>query len=120
MIDENSLIEEITAFGERMTKNGMQGDFHLKIIKAVTDIIAKHPKVDKWIPCSERSPEIGTCVLVTTESGCVSDDVLIYDYKASYSKEPCFHRWDEDMWNCYMPRVIAWMPLPEPYRKDVE
>ena len=47
MIDEKSLVEEITAFGERMTKNGMQGDFHLKIIKAVIDIIAKQPKVDE-------------------------------------------------------------------------
>lgn len=69
-----------------------------------------------WIPCSERLPEIGTLVLVTTESGNVCDNVLIYDYEHSKSKEPCFHRWNDEMWECYTPRVLAWQPLPAPYK----
>lgn len=70
---------------------------------------------DGWIPCSERLPEIGTCVIVAIDPGHVCDDVLIYDYTHSNAKEPCFHRWDDEMWECYTPKVIAWQPLPDPY-----
>lgn len=73
-----------------------------------------------WIPVSEKFPKIGTLVLATTESGNVCDDVLIYDYENSKSKEPCFHRWNDDMWECYTPRVIAWQPLPQAYQPKGE
>lgn len=84
------------------------------------DAVVGVPGNDGWIPCSERLPEIGTLVLATTESGNVCDDVLIYDYECSTSKEPCFHMWDDEMWNCYTPRVIAWQPLPAPYQPKGE
>jgi hypothetical protein len=73
-----------------------------------------------WIPCSERLPEIGTCVIVAIGTGYVCDEVLIYDYTHSNAKEPCFHKWDDEMWKCYTPKVIAWQPLPAPYNPKGE
>lgn len=102
MIDEKKLIEEITTFGERMTNNGMQGDFHLKIIKAVTDIIANQPKVDEWTPVSELPKEDGKYI-VCTKKGSV--------YCAKYTNDYEYFHTDS------YTHIIAWQPLPEPYKQ---
>lgn len=66
-----------------------------------------------WIPCSERLPEI-------TIEDRYSEDVLTvlkwYDGDITYSVG-WYNKnrvWDEDCENC---KVIAWRPLPEPYRE---
>ena len=61
-----------------------------------------------WIPCSERLPEKGELVLVT-----VWNDVTI-------AWRNIYGGWDsaEDMYE--KGDVIAWMPLPNPYREDGE
>ena len=69
-----------------------------------------------WIPCSERLPEIGQEVIVATKNGSVYSNIY-YDYTDSNAKEPCFHRWDDEMWNCFMLDVIAWQPLPKPFKE---
>ncbi len=68
----------------------------------------------KWIPCSERLPEKSGKVLVCTEIGYME----VVNYSAKYKR---FNDYDE------CPRAstgfsdtVAWMPLPEPYRKDDE
>lgn len=76
-----------------------------------------------WIPCSERIPEEpkenpvfdGKCLevyLVTTKYGS-SDQDKVYPFRA--------------FWNginftdgCRILDVIAWMPLPEPYKEKTE
>ena len=70
-----------------------------------------------WIPCSERLPEIGQEVIVATKNGSVYSNIY-YDYIDNNAKEPCFHRWDDEMWNCFMLEVIAWQPLPEPFKES--
>lgn len=69
-----------------------------------------------WIPCNERLPEIGQEVIVATKNGSVFSNIY-YDYTDSNAKEPCFHSWDDEMWNCFEPDVIAWQPLPEPFKE---
>lgn len=61
-----------------------------------------------WIPCSEMLPEKGELVLVT-----VWNDVTI-------AWRNIYGGWDsaEDMYE--KGDVIAWMPLPKPYREDGE
>lgn len=65
------------------------------------------PSAQQWIPCSERFPEEDVPVLVTTIGkwgGFVSMDWV----------DPYTHKWNRSA------KAIAWMPLPEPYRKDEE
>ena len=69
-----------------------------------------------WIHCSERLPEIGQEVIVSTKNGSVYSNIY-YDYIDSNAKEPCFHRWDDEMWHCFMLDVIAWQPLPKPFKE---
>ena len=52
----------------------------------------------KWIPCSERLPEAGVSVIVTSKGGYV------------YTSNIAHGEWE------YGGDVIAWMPLPEPWK----
>lgn len=77
----------------------------------------------KWIPCSERIPEEpkenpvfdGKCLevyLVTTKYGS-SDQDKVYPFRA-------FWNGINFMDGCRILDVIAWMPLPEPYKEKTE
>ena len=72
----------------------------------VEDIISKHMN-DGWIPAEERLPERGKTVLVCQRGGAI--DVAWHDgyrWKTGFSHAD----WIRD--------VIAWRPLPEPYRPE--
>lgn len=65
-----------------------------------------------WIPVSERLPDVG-------------EDVLTYgrfdeqEILALYEETSDEMFWlDENGYNCELDYVLAWMPLPTPYRKD--
>lgn len=80
--------------------------------------------MNKWIPCSEQLPEIGKDVIVTRQydgsadggkpcryveiADLMYDDEVAcwYSYTDEYKMHPRNHR------------VIAWMPLPEPWRGE--
>lgn len=69
---------------------------------------------DGWIPCSERLPEAGKRYLVST----IWEDrdfekSAVYD--AIYGSDGLWHSYN------YEPvsyKVIAWQPLPEPYKES--
>lgn len=97
MIDEKKLIEDMKTWG---------GD-----VESLVEHIEKMPKVGEWIPCSERLPEDETTKIVTLSNGNV---------------EGAF--WNERNWWCMgdsinletrTEDVIAWMPLPTPYKEDM-
>ena len=86
---------------------------------AVVDIIRKYMN-DGWIPVEERLPEeeIPTPKLVTA---------LVPDRKARWDNSETFSLivdtdvYDPDYmgkWEYYKKNVIAWRPLPEPYRPE--
>ncbi len=71
----------------------------------------------RWIPCSERlpeHPENDDYYLVTIQ--CEHHDGWD-DYVTGFA-EWTKHGWDE--LSCYIGqiKVVAWMPLPEPYKED--
>lgn len=86
---------------------------------AVVDIIRKYMN-DGWIPVEERLPEdeIPVPKLVTA---------LVPDRKARWDNSETFSMivdtdiYDPDYtgkWEYYKKNVIAWRPLPEPYRPE--
>ena len=72
-----------------------------KCMAAIEDLPSAQPE-QRWIPCSERLPEERGFYLTTTKD------------KAVY----CDH-WNEDNFD-RTEMVIAWMPLPEPYKTESE
>ena len=76
-------------------------------------------KKGEWIPCSERLPKIGEHY--------VSEPCIVYCSNGAYG----FAEIEENIfgqvgWNCErddeyhepLGEVLAWMPLPEPYKGD--
>lgn len=78
-----------------------------------TDIAIQALEQTKWIPVGERLPEEQDCYLVTTKwKGSYSGDVYIETNMAVYRER-------QKEWDC-ADDVIAWMPLPKPYKEDKE
>ena len=60
----------------------------------------------RWIPVSERLPDKYTYTLWCASSGCVRSDYFNGEFWEDAKK--------------YYYEVIAWMPLPEPYKAESE
>ena len=80
------------------------------------DVINAIPSADRpkgeWIPVSERLPkECDGCVLVSKEDGQVTTGLYSEFSNVWYIG---------DMFGVGGYKVIAWMPLPKPYREDGE
>ena len=67
----------------------------------------------RWIPCSERLPENDEEVLATTAWG----DVTIAERIYPPINDTCWFIHDGNT-NATIDDVVAWMPLPEPYRVE--
>lgn len=68
------------------------------------------PSAQQWIPCSERLPEGGREILVTEKGGFIRH----CEY-ANYGDFQEFQTVEEGL---TVHDVIAWMPLPEPYKGE--
>uniref|UniRef100_UPI00402A93A8 Lar family restriction alleviation protein n=1 Tax=[Ruminococcus] torques TaxID=33039 RepID=UPI00402A93A8 len=113
MIDEKKLIAEIREkiypekFGERCNS--------LDVIYAILQLIDEQPKVNEWIPCSERLPEVPED---TDDKDCPEFNVMIEGASiATTLKYSPDGAWFDDLGQVY--EVIMWMPLPEPWKGDL-
>ena len=93
---------------DEMDKRHAEGDYITKgFIKALPSVENK----GEWIPVSERLPKIHQDIVLEFRNG-----ELQTGFKAE--TEPYFYCHGVD--GCYVEpeNVIAWMPLPEPYKAE--
>ena len=70
--------------------------------------LKKLRKKSKWIPCSERLPKDAMDVIAQFSSGTVTE--------LRYAGNGIF----EGIYEYSTKVIIAWMPLPEPYKEGVD
>lgn len=109
MIDEKMLKKDLE---ETVRVSVKSGDCTArKLLGLFTDVIDSQPKVDEWIPCSERPPEVKGHYLVT---------IMAYDGKhvSMCSFNPSDPD-DVDFWSTGLD-IIAWKSKPEPWEGETE
>lgn len=85
----------------------------------------------RWIPCSERLPDeegryLVTVLLYFDEYPYVSVSSFAHDlesvdkYGFEGRKRAGWYSYDDEYGYLERDGVVAWMPLPEPYREDGE
>lgn len=121
MIDEKKLIEDIEKEIEFAMKCNMPA--MVAGMRQIASVIEEQPKIGEWIPCSERLPEmhredmeaegeyymISNPVIVTD-----GQQIYIAEYEADMDYRYVWHSLDGEDYD----NIIAWMPLPEPYRPE--
>ena len=75
-------------------------------------VVDAQPTIEerKWIPCGERLPEEKREVLVSTKDGYLN--IAFLETLSTGDFE-----WTDVIEYFQIPNVIAWMPLPEPYKE---
>lgn len=101
------LYEEI----ERLHDDGLYDCFSRIIDDMYNELPSVTPQPTRWIPVSERLPEIQEFVLLSLRS-------LNVEIGFRAKTEPYFYCHNAD--GCYIEpqNVLAWMPLPQPYKKE--
>jgi len=65
----------------------------------------------RWIPCSERLPEEGEEVLACIKDWQTGNITMLVTRRFDYNSWAGYGRVND--------KLVAWMPLPEPYKTDM-
>ena len=109
MIDEKKLIEDIKNL---IDSEELAGHSPGSVLHSVCEKVWEQPKACEWIPVSERLPENFTSVLLTAK---MPEDVECLVYTGGRAGTDFTL---DGVINSERYEVIAWQPLPEPYREE--
>lgn len=71
----------------------------------------------EWIPCSERLPDEMGDYLVTEKISDIEQAVYTSSFGHIRTGELCFYYEDDECIAIKNEGIVAWMPLPEPYKR---
>ncbi len=112
LIDADVAIEELTDRSHRAAKRvGTDSPFWegLVIARRIVNNLPTVQPETQWIPVSERLPEESEYYIITANDG--------VGHRTTFAKfQKKAKSWNLTGARSYW-RVIAWMPLPEPYQK---
>ena len=128
LIDADELLEQLETLLKKRTEEarycGYRGptvtwnDALYAIINAPTVDSVKH---GRWIPCNERLPEIGDAYIVTG----IQKDAHEKEWHYFVDVASSHGDYIDDYWDTFNDwiegqetHIVAWMPLPKPYKMD--
>ena len=88
----------------------LSGRYRAALTMAI-EALEQEPMRGKWIPVTESLPEEGLTVLIFAEGGEIEFGQR-YENKWEWLAESIADYWTE------AEEVIAWQPLPEPYKEN--
>ena len=128
MIDEKKLIEQLKRYKSEWK---LAEPFHEGIasgLKIAIEVTEKQRKVNGWIPYSERLPEedgeylcyekLGNLCMQKVRSF-AKNLYKVDKYDFSKKEGGGFYDFDGEYGHYIVGSVIAWQPLPEPYKEEV-
>lgn len=108
LIDKQAAIQTVLDFIVEYLGGAFDEDFQKKLMERMNDLPSTKSE-RQWIPCSKRLPEkIEKDYWVCTDFG--------YQCPCKWRKYPS-KRGDFWTWHLHA-HIVAWMPLPEPYRGE--
>ena len=124
MIDKKKLIRAMWDMYNNYYNDAVRFDEYTtytaqKVLSDIQKMIEGLQPVGEWIPCSERLPEreengAFPFSLVTLDNSEVCIGILMNDYGDWFARR----KEGETVYDEH--KVIAWMPLPEPYKENIE
>lgn len=114
-LKQRTLDEMITYFNQQVDQMDIDRKYKIQLLGMITAIgyqNIKQERTGQWIPCGERLPDTDDHVLCTTITRKGVRNIVrgYYFHDDSY---PGGGQWSAGMNS----NVIAWMPLPEPYKE---
>ena len=109
--------ELISCFNRNVSNMDIDLKYKMQLLGMITAIGLAHEKeMPHWIPVSERLPESKAAYyIVTLES---RDQICDLPNDIDIARWDYDHRKGKDSWHwCKERKVIAWMPLPIPYKE---
>lgn len=107
----DNIVDRINALPSAEAETKCIAQIKVDTEELVRRIKEEYDITDEWIPCSERLPSESGDYLCT----------IPLDADETYTEVLMFHKGrfyeDDDEWGAtYHDDVLAWMPLPEPYK----
>lgn len=96
--------EAIETIKANMPTSGYQ------MLREALDMAIEALKRECWIPVKERLPERGERIIVCTEHG--------FRCEAIMKQSGRYFRYGIEKEEIFGQKIVAWMPLPEPYRPE--
>ena len=111
LIDADALVEKLKKLYAMAFAEG-DSAYH-SAYRSLAKIVKDAPTVGEWIPCSERLPEESNIYLCCNIVG----DIYMHRWTVPFyfKKEGAWMDMYDD-WPEEITDVVAWMPLPEPYK----
>lgn len=120
VIDADALKETIAKNVYVLSDAFNSRDYGMFWTGGIEKAIDEQPTAQQWIPVSERLPEEDHWLGGSSKQ--FSDNVLVSIYNSDDEDEWVYVTQTIDgEWRIELPRhckIIAWMPLPEPYKEN--
>lgn len=107
--------EEAIAYGKRVIDLGLNDE-----TQAFCELAIKALEQTKWVPVTERLPEEFQRVLVTIVNYKGDKVVRVAEYYDQIGTGVFRIKENHERWEVGEEGLLAWIPLPEPYKEDCE